>query len=117
MGIDYSGSGWKFPKPEPRALTRRTKRLTNAEKERQCRAETKRLYGTKCVIPGCKEIGEQHHVEYRSRARLRKHDPTNRRPICRGHHQLIHAGKIQVFVNESGELIIQGDRKLLAFKL
>ena len=115
MGIDYGQ--FKFGKPEPRALARRTKRLTEAEKERQCRAEATRLYGRTCAVPGCREPGEQHHVRYRSRARLLKYEPRNRRPFCRGHHQLIHAGKIHVEIDERDELIITGDAAILRFKL
>ena len=111
-------SGLKFPKPEPRVLSKRTKRLSHDEAERICRAEVRRLYGVKCAIPGCRELGEhQHHIVYRSRSRALKYEPTNRRPICTGHHQLIHAGQITLTRTADDELIVHGDAKLLRFRL
>lgn len=115
MAIGY---GVACPKGTPRVLERRKKRITDAEAERDCRAAVKRLYGTKCVIPGCEEPGaHQHHVVYRSRSRKLKYEPTNRRPVCTGHHQLIHAGVIHLRFDDSGELIVEGPKDVLSFKL
>lgn len=116
--MDMTDPELGFPKPEPRVLTKRTKRLTDAEQERICRAEVKRLYGVKCAIPGCRELGEhQHHIIFRSRSRALKYEPQNRRPICAGHHQLIHDGLITLTRTAEDELIVHGDAKLLRFKL
>ena len=108
----------KYPKGTPRVLERRAKRLSADEQERICRAAVKRLYGVKCAIPGCREPGlHQHHLVYRSRAKALKYEPSNRRPICVGHHQLIHAGQITLTRTEDDELIVHGDAKLLRFRL
>ena len=108
-----------IPKGDLRVERKRDKRLTDEDAERKCRAEVKRLYGLKCGIPGCKEPGtEQHHIQYRSRARKLKYEPTNRVPLCSAHHQLEHAGKITIHPRTaSGELVVTGDRKYLEFRL
>lgn len=116
MAIDYSG--FAIPKGTPRVLERRTKRLSDAEAERECRKQVKALYGSKCVIPGCREPGiHLHHVVYRSKSRRLKYEPTNRRPVCAGHHALIHAGTIHLRFDEQSELIVEGPKDILSFKL
>ena len=118
MGIDYSL--FAIPKSRDgkiRVEAQRDKRLSNEEKERACRAEVKRRYGVCCAVPGCREKGEQHHIEPRSTAPRRKYDPTNRRPICRAHHELIHRGKLDAYVDADGEFIVTGPRKYLEFTL
>jgi hypothetical protein len=105
MGVDYSQ--FKFAKGTLRVEAKRAKRLSREEKEREAKAEAKRLYGTRCAVPGCREIGEMHHVEPRSTAPRRRHDPTNLRPVCTAHHQLIHRGKLDAFIDETGEFIVK----------
>jgi predicted restriction endonuclease len=117
MGIDTSML--KYGKPAPRVVEKRQKRLTAAERERECREEVWRLYGRHCCVPGCREKAtEQHHIVYRSRSIRLKYEPTNRAPLCGAHHQLLHAGKITIEPrNAGGILIIRGERKYLEFKL
>ncbi len=121
MGIDYDAiaAAGGIPKGPLRVEAKRERRVDNDKAERECRAETKRLYGLKCVIPGCKESApvHQHHVVFRSRSRALKYDPRNRRPVCQVHHDLIHAGKIAMHFADDGELLVTGDRKYLEFKL
>lgn len=53
MGMDTSGLA--FPKGQIRVEAKREKRLSDEDREEECRREVWRLYGRKCVIPGCKE--------------------------------------------------------------
>lgn len=115
MGIDYTG--FLLPKGTLRVEAKRERRLTHEDQERICRAEVWRLYGRKCVIPGCKERGEQHHLIKRSQSKRLKYEPTNRRPVCHPHHMLIEGGKITMSLAADGELIVTGERKYLEFKL
>lgn len=116
MGIDFSQ--FAYPKGKLRVEVQREKRLTAEEKERDCKKEVTRLYGRKCCVPGCKEMGlDDHHIIHRSQSKRLKYVPENRRPICRAHHDLEHAGKIQISKNADGELIITGEKKYLSFKL
>lgn len=116
MGIDTSG--FAFPKAKKLIVeVKRDKRLTNEEKERACKKEVTRLYGRKCCVPGCKEMGlDDHHVIHKSQSKRLKYEPTNRRPICRAHHDLEHGGKITLSLKD-GELIVTGEAKYLRFKL
>jgi len=116
MGMDTSGLA--FPKGKIRVEVKREKRLSAEEKERACKQEVTRRYGRKCCVPGCKEWGlDDHHVIHRSQSKRLKYAPENRRPICRAHHDLEHAGKIQITTTKDGELLVTGERKYLAFKL
>ncbi len=117
MGIDYSQSAYPKNGGKLRVEVQREKRLTAEEQERICRAEVWRLYGKKCVVPGCKEPGQQHHLIKRSQSKRLKYAPENRRPVCQVHHDLIHGGKLTMHVDASGELIVQGEAKYLRFRL
>lgn len=117
MGVDYSQLAFPKNAGKLRVEVQREKRLTNEEKERNCRAEVWRLYGHKCHVPGCREKGQQHHLIYRSQSRRLKYEPTNRRPVCQVHHDLIHGGKITVTFQPDGEVIFTGDKRYLSFKL
>ena len=115
--MDMTSPGLAFPKGALRVEVKREKRLTNAERERDCKKEVTRLYGRKCCVPGCKEMGlDDHHVIHRSQSKRLKYAPENRRPICRAHHDLEHGGKIQIALKDV-ELIVTGERKYIAFKL
>ena len=49
-------------------------------------------FGDKCSMPGCmKPAGNLHHEK--GFAKDQCHDPRFLRPLCRGHHELAHAGK------------------------
>lgn len=117
MGMDTSGLA--FPKGKLRVEAKRERRLSKEDRERVCREEVWRRYGRKCNVPGCKEPAtEQHHIVYRSRSKALMYAVDNRAPLCSAHHQLLHAGKIQIHQRTpDGELIVTGDRKYLRFKL
>ena len=117
MGIDYSALA--HPKGTLGVEQRRGKRLTGEAAEDACRKEVWRLYGRKCAIPGCKERAvHQHHIVFRSKSRRLKYEPTNRAPICQAHHDLVHAGKIQIHPRTAdGELIVTGAAEYLRFRL
>lgn len=117
MAIDYSQSRW--PKGALGVEDRKAKKLSDADRETVCREETWRLYGHKCVVPGCKEWAvHQHHIVYRSRSKVLKFDPHNRAPLCQTHHDLEHAGKITIHPRTAdGELLITGKKKYLKFRL
>lgn len=115
--MDMSAPGLKYGKGALLVEEKRAKRLTNAERERDCKKEVTRLYGRKCCVPGCREMGlDDHHVIHKSQSKRLKYEPTNRRPICRAHHDLEHGGKIQISMKD-GELIVTGERKYLEFRL
>lgn len=121
MAIDYSvfRDVGGIPKGPLRVERRREKRLDDARAEKACRKEVTRLYGSKCVIPGCRDNAvHQHHIVYRSQSRRLKYEPTNRAPLCNTHHDLEHAGKITIHPRTAdGELIVTGEKKYLEFKL
>jgi hypothetical protein len=104
---------------ELRVEAKRAKRLTKEQKERECREEVWKRYGRICNVPGCREKAtEQHHIVFRSRSRALYFEPSNRAPLCQTHHQMLHAGRIQILPRTAdGELIVLGERKDLAFKL
>lgn len=119
MGIDYSVLAHPKNAGQLGVEVKRTKRLTNEEKERECREEVWRRYGRKCNVPGCKEPAiHQHHIVYRSQSKRLKYAPENRAPLCQAHHDLEHGGKITIHPRTAdGELIVTGDKKYLKFKL
>jgi len=48
-------------------------------------------FGDKCGVPGCEKSAENLHHE-RGFAKDRCHDPRYLKPLCKGHHELTHAG-------------------------
>lgn len=107
-----------IPKPEPRCITKKRKQKTDARDERACAEIVRQRDGGKCRIPGCLERGtEQHHIEYRSRAKGRRFDPANRITLCKDHHDLRHAGVIHIAGNADEEIIVTGDVDRLRFRL
>lgn len=104
------------PKPEPRIYAKRATKLSLAQQERDCRIAVRRRDKGRCVVPGCKERSAHlHHIVYRSRGG--KWRSPNICSLCVAHHQLVHAGRIQISGNADEELIITGDRLDLEFKL
>ncbi len=109
-------SGLAFPKPEPRVVRKKAKKLDLQSQERVCREAVKKRDKGRCVVPGCKErSAHMHHIVYRSRGG--KWKPENICSLCVAHHLLVHAGLIAISGNADDELIITGDRKHLSFKL
>ena len=115
MGMDTSGL--KFPKPEPRVLTRKATKLTLAALERVCRKHVQRRDKGRCVVPGCKERGVLHHIVFRSQSKAKQWLTSNCCLVCNSHHRLRHAGLIAISGNADDEVIITGDVKFLRFKL
>ena len=115
--MDYAG--FKFAKPEPRIVDKKRATLDAHAAERACRAFVKSRDKGRCVVPGCKtprEGIEMHHVIPRSRSRRLKWHTGNNALLCRSHHSLRHAGKIQITGDANGELMILGARKYFEFK-
>jgi len=48
-------------------------------------------FGDKCSRPGCEKSAENLHHE-KGFAKDQCHDPRYLKPLCRGHHELAHAG-------------------------
>lgn len=108
-----------FPKPEPRIVANKRRRLDLAALERECRAAVKRRDKGHCVVPGCKERTNLHlhHIVYRSHSRRMTWLTSNCCLVCPAHHALQHAGKIHISGNADEHLDITGERKYLEFKL
>ena len=122
MPIDYSvfeavGGIPKVPKGQkaiPEA--KRARRLDRQQQERDCREIVRKRDKGKCRIPGCKERAEHlHHILYRSKGG--KWKPENITSLCPSHHHMVHLGKIRISGNANEELIIEGSREALSFKL
>lgn len=65
--------------PAPRYIPVKVKRVVYKE------------HGSKCLVDGCtKPSVHLHHVH--SFVNSQNHDPYNLKPLCRGHHELIHGG-------------------------
>lgn len=108
--------GLPFAKPEPRIVKKKEKQLAAAAQERACRLAVKKRDQGRCRVPGCRESGlHLHHIIYRSRGG--KWTTANCCLLCAIHHQLLHNGLIEVRGNADEELIIEGERKWLAFTL
>lgn len=113
-------SGLKFAKDEPRIVGKKRQKLDAASEERECRAFVKARDKGRCVVPGCKTPRdgiEMHHVIPRSRSRRLKWATSNNCLVCKTHHALRHAGKISITGDANGELLINGPREMLEFRL
>ena len=116
MAIDYSG--FAIPKGEPRIVEKVRKQKLDAQSERACRAAVKARDKGRCRVPGCSNRDtEMHHVIPRSRSSRLKWHTGNNCLLCKAHHGLRHAGKIQVSGDADDELIITGDVDLLKFRI
>lgn len=89
--MDYSQSA--FPKPTPRVLVKRVKKLEAARQLRQARAFVKSRDGGRCRCCG-RQGAEVHHLVYRSLGG--DHDPNNLALLCKRCHEDIHAHLIEV---------------------
>jgi 5-methylcytosine-specific restriction endonuclease McrA len=108
-----------IPKPEPSCITKARKVKLDAKNERAAREIVRKRDGGKCRIPGCIERGgtEMHHIIPRSRASKRRFDTRNLVTLCRVHHQLRHAGVIQITGDADDEIFVTGDTGALRFRL
>ena len=104
------------PKPEPRVIAKRQKRLDLAQEERTCRAAVRWRDKGRCVVPHCRAISRHlHHIVYRSHGG--QWQTQNICSLCPAHHALVHAGKIQISGNADEELTFTGEKQYLSFKL
>ena len=111
-------TGLPLAKPRLRVEAKRDKRLSQSELERAARLAVKRRDGGKCVVPGCRERSVHlHHVVFRSQSKRLRWATGNLASLCRGHHAMVHAGRITISGDADDELIITGDKADLAFKL
>lgn len=116
MAINYSGLPWA--KPEPRIVTKKRKAKIDARDERACREIVRARDKGRCRVPNCNEREvDMHHVIYRSQSKRMQWRPENNCLLCRGHHQLLHAGVIHISGNADEELVITGDVDRLRFRL
>ena len=108
----------KYAKPEPTAVQKKRRAKLEQRNERACRAIVKKRDGGRCRIPNCNNRDvELHHIVYRSKSSRLKWDARNCCLLCRDHHQLRHAGVINISGDADGELIITGDVDRLKFKI
>ena len=117
MAIDYTN--FAIPKGTPRVLEKARKKKLDAQAERICRAAVRSRDKGRCRIPNCNEraVVEMHHIVPRSRSSKSRWLTSNNILLCRGHHQLRHAGKINIAGDADGEIVITGDVDALRFRL
>lgn len=106
-----------IPKPEPRCVTKLRKKKLDAKDERACREIVRARDKGRCRIPNCHERAtELHHIIGR-RAKATRWDPRNCVSLCKGHHDLRHAGVISIQGNADEEIVITGDVDRLRFRI
>lgn len=106
------------PKPEPRVVTKKRREKKDDQAERACRLAVQKRDKGHCVVPGCKDRGvHMHHVIYRSQSKRLRWATSNNCLLCLDHHQLEHAGAIQISGNADDELFITGNIDALKFRL
>jgi len=111
-------SGLRFPKQEPRVIAKLRAKKWDAKNERACREITRKRDGGKCRIPGCSEHAtELHHIIPRSQSKRKRWLTENCVWLCPAHHQLRHAGIIDIRGNADEEIIVTGDVDRLRFRL
>lgn len=114
--MDMTDPTFGFPKGTPRLVERISKKRDLAKMERDCRAAVKKRDKGRCVVPGCREAAQHmHHILFRSRGG--KWRSENVCSLCVRHHQMLHAGLIQISGDADLELVITGDAKYLRFTL
>lgn len=112
MAIDWSL--FAIPKGTPRVLDRIEQKKSREAQERECRRKVDARDKRKCVVPGCKDASaHKHHIVYRSKGG--KWRSENVCSLCVKHHQMVHAGLIDISGNADEHLTITGDRKYLKF--
>ncbi len=120
MAIDYSvfKDVGGICKPEPRVITKKRQEKLDQRNERSCREIVRARDKGRCRVPNCNNRDcEMHHVVPRSRSSKLKWEPANNCLLCKDHHRLRHAGKIQITGNADEELIITGDLDCLKFRI
>lgn len=117
MGIDWSL--FAIPKGTPIVMDKLRKKKLDQKDERACREIVRARDKGRCRVPNCneREYVEMHHIVPRSRSSKLKWDPRNNCLLCRGHHGLRHAGKIDIKGNADDELVITGDIDALRFRI
>ena len=116
MGIDYSLL--PLSKGTARVIEKATKKKLDAQAERICRAAVKSRDKGRCRVPNCNNRDvEMHHIVPRSRSSRLKWATGNNCLLCKGHHGLRHAGKIQISGDADSEIVITGDVDALRFRI
>ena len=116
MGIDYSLL--PLSKGTPRIVDKVRKQKIDQQAERICRAAVRSRDKGRCRVPNCNERDvEMHHIVPRSRSSKLKWRTSNNCLLCKKHHGLRHAGKIQITGDADAELIITGDIDCLKFRI
>lgn len=116
LGDYYRTAG--IPKPEPRCVTKKRRDKQDAKSERAAREIVRSRDKGRCRIPNCHERSVHlHHLVYRSKSRGRRWDPANLVSLCVDHHQLVHAGEIQIAGNADEEIVVTGNTDRLRFRL
>jgi 5-methylcytosine-specific restriction endonuclease McrA len=116
LGDYYRRAG--IPKPEPRCVTKTRKAKVDAKDEREARAAVKARDKGRCRIPGCSEHAVHlHHVIYRSHSKRLRWRTGNLLSLCLAHHQLEHAGEIQITGDADEEIVVTGNVDKLRFRL
>src|SRR5580765_3503414 len=107
-----------FPKPEPRAVTKKRHEKEDARDERSVREFTRKRDLGKCRIPNCSEKAEHlHHIVFRSKSKRLRWRSENLVWLCADHHRLVHAQEIQISGNADVEIIVEGNVDKLRFRL
>lgn len=110
--------GLAHPKPQIRAVDRKIALKKDAKAERAAREIVRKRDKGRCQVPGCSERAVHlHHIVYRSKSKARRWDPSNLTSLCVDHHQLEHAGEIQISGDADDEIIVTGNIDKLKFRL
>jgi 5-methylcytosine-specific restriction endonuclease McrA len=116
--MDMTDRRLAHPKPEIRAVLKKRREKWDQKNERACREITRKRDLGKCRIPGCSEHAtELHHIVPRSQSKRKRWQTSNCVWLCKDHHQLRHAGIIQISGNADEEIIVTGDVDRLRFRL
>ena len=116
--MDVTVKGLAHPKHEPTVIQKARRAKWDAQNERACREMTRKRDLSKCRIPGCTEYAtELHHITPRSQSKRKRWQTSNCVWLCKEHHQLRHAGIIQISGDADLELIVTGDIDKLRFRL
>lgn len=83
--MDMRDLTFRFPKPTPRVIERRTREKQEQQHERACRYIVRVRDKGRCRIPNCNNRDvEMHHIVPRSRSSRLKWQPSNNCLLCKG---------------------------------
>lgn len=112
MSVDYTG--FRFPKGQTRARLDKAQQNAEAREWDRTKAKVDARDGRRCQVTGVilspgavdpwKAL-ERHHLEYRSKNKLRRWTAYNVWTVSLGVHRLIHDKKLRI-LNKAGHLAI-----------